>query len=333
MGAVMLSRVADALYWMSRYVERAENVARFIDVNTWLSLDLPAGYEEQWSPLLSTTGDDASFDEHYENASKRNVIHFLAFDTRNPNSILSSIAAGRENARLARQYITLEMWEQINRFYFAIQNGAQSAASGFAPAQDFFSEVTTASHLFLGTLYATMSHNEGWHFCRLGRLIERADKTSRILDAKYYLLLPSVDTVGTPYDDIMWAAVLRSTSAFEMYRKRFQQISPDRIVEFLVLDREFPRAIHYCVVSAELSLHTITGTPMQTFQNPAEQHLGRVCAELNYIQVREIINRGLHEFLDGIQVGLNLVGDAVHNSFFALQPVPVVPQYPAGRGA
>jgi uncharacterized alpha-E superfamily protein len=329
----MLSRVADSLYWMSRYVERAENVARFIEVNSWLSLDLPEGYQEQWGPLINTTGGDALFSQHYEKATKHNVVHFLTFDTRNPNSILSSITAARENARAARQYITLEMWEQINRFYFAIHNGAQSAMRGFEPRAEFFSDVTTSSHLFLGTLYATMSHNEGWHFCRLGRLIERADKTSRILDTKYYLLLPSVDAVGSPYDDIMWAAVLRSTSAFEMYRKRFQQISPDRIVDFLVLDREFPRAIRYCVYAAQLSLHTITGTPDGTFTNSAEQQLGRVCADLNYIQVREIIKRGLHEFLDSIQVRLNLVADAIHNSFFALQPVPAVPQHTAGRDA
>jgi uncharacterized alpha-E superfamily protein len=146
-------------------------------------------------------------------------------------------------------------------------------------------------------------------------------------------LLPSVDAVGTPYDDIMWAAVLRSTSAFEMYRKRYQQISPDRIVEFLVLDREFPRAIKYCVVSAQASLHTISGTPVGSFSNSAEQHLGRVCADLNYIQVREIISRGLHEYLDNVQVRLNMVADAIHNSFFALQPVPVEKQFPAGSDA
>src|SRR5215467_5067790 len=329
----MLSRVADALYWMSRYVERAENVARFIDVNTWLSLDLPEGYEEQWSPLISTTGDDALFHELYQTLFRKDVVTFLSFDIRNPNSILSSISAARENARLARQYITLEMWEQINRFFFTIQNAARSATRGSAPVQEFFSEVSTASHLFLGTLYATMSHNEGWHFCRLGHFIERADKTSRILDTKYYLLLPSVDTVGTPYDDIMWAAVLRSTSGFEMYRKRYQQISPDRIVEFLVLDRDFPRAIHSCIITADASLHAITGTPSNSFHNTAEQLLGRVGAELNYIQVEEIIGRGLHEFLDGLQIRLNLVGDAIYNSFFALQPVPLVQQYPAGRDA
>src|SRR5215468_9371441 len=272
---------------------------------------------------------EALFAKYYDDASKRDVIQFLTFDTRNPNSILSTITAARENARVARQYITLEMWEQINRFYFDTHSGAQSAARGFEPTLDFFAEVVAACHLFLGILYATMSHNEGWHFCRLGRLIERADKTSRILDTKYYLLLPSLESVGTPYDDLMWAAVLRSTSAFEMYRKRFQQISPDKIVEFLVLDREFPRAIHHCVVSAEASMHAISGSPFRTFANPAEQQLRRLCAELNYIQVREIINRGLHEFLDDIQARLNLVGDAIHNSFFALQPVPVMPQYPA----
>jgi uncharacterized alpha-E superfamily protein len=327
----MLSRVAESLYWMSRYVERAENVARFIDVNTWLQLDLPGNYEEQWLPLVSTTGDQALFSEHYKEATKRNVIRFLIFDTRNPNSVNASVMTARENARIARQYITLEMWEQINRFYLMMQGAARSFEAGYEPSQDFFGDVTSASHLFLGITDATMSHNEGWHFCRLGRMIERADKTSRILDAKYFLLLPSVDSVGTPYDDIMWAAVLRSTSALEMYRKRFQEISPMRIVEFLVLDREFPRAIHYCVNAAEESLRAISETRPRMFRNPAEQQLGRISADLNYTQVREIITLGLHEFMDDLQVGLNRAGSAIHNTFFALQPIPTVSHYAAGR--
>jgi uncharacterized alpha-E superfamily protein len=318
---------------MSRYVERAENVARFIDVNNLLSLDLPAGSLEQWAPLLSTTGDDALFTEYYKVASKSEVIRFLMFDGRNPNSVLASVAAARENARMARQYITLEMWEQVNRFYLAVQSAARASANGVEPHQDFFTDVMNASHLFLGITDATMSHNEGWHFCRLGRMIERADKTSRILDAKYFLLLPSIDAVGSPYDDIMWAAVLRSTSAFEMYRKRFQQIAPDKIVEFLVLDREFPRAIHYCAISAEESLRAISGTPRGMFRNRAEQQLGRIVADLNYIQVREIISRGLHEFLDDLQIRFNRAGEAIHGAFFALQSVPVVPQYRAGSDA
>jgi uncharacterized alpha-E superfamily protein len=327
----MLSRVAESLYWMSRYVERAENVARFIDVNTWLQLDLPGNYEEQWLPLVSTTGDESLFAKHYKEALKSNVIRFLIFDTRNPNSVNASIMAARENARIARQYITLEMWEQINRFYLMMQGAARSFEAGYEPSQDFFGDVTSASHLFLGITDATMSHNEGWHFCRLGRMIERADKTSRILDAKYFLLLPSVESVGTPYDDIMWAAVLRSTSALEMYRKRFQEISPMRIVEFLVLDREFPRAVHYCVNAAEESLRAISGTKPGTFRNTAEQQLGRISADLNYTQVRDIIACGLHEFMDDLQVGLNRAGGAIYNTFFALQPIPPVPHYAAGR--
>jgi uncharacterized alpha-E superfamily protein len=318
---------------MSRYLERAENVARFIYVNNWLSLDLPAGYVEQWSPLIHTTGDDELFAECYRDVNRRNVIQFLTFDARNPNSILSSVSFARENARIARQFITLEMWEQINRFYLAMQGASREFTSGNEPRHDFFSEVATASHLFLGITDATMSRNEGWHFCHLGRMIERADKTSRILDAKYFLLLPTPDAVGTPYDDIMWLAVLRSTGGFEMYRKRYQQISPDRVVEFLVLDREFPRAIQRCVIRAEESLRAISGTPKGMFRNRAEQQMGRVCAELNYVQVKEIIARGLHEFLDDIQARLNLVGEAIHDSFFALQPAASLPQYPAGSNA
>jgi uncharacterized alpha-E superfamily protein len=326
----MLSRVAESLYWMSRYIERAENVARFIYVNIWLSLDLGSEYVEQWKPLISASGDDALFAKRYDEPAKRNVIQFLTFDTRNPNSILSSVTAARENARIDRQYITLEMWEQINRFYLFMRSGASDAARGVEPHQDFFAEVTTASHLFIGIMDSTMTHNEGWHFCRLARQMERADKTSRILDAKYFLLLPSVDAVGSPYDDILWTAVLRSTSAFEMYRKQFQSISPDRIVEFLVLDKHFPRAIRHCVIAAEDSLRAVSGTPKGTFCNAAEQQLGRLCAELNDVRVREIMSRGLHEFLDDAQLRLNLVGEDIHNAFFALQPVPVMSQYQRG---
>jgi uncharacterized alpha-E superfamily protein len=129
----------------------------------------------------------------------------------------------------------------------------------------------------------------------------------------------------------MWAAVLRSTSALEMYRKRFQEISPMRIVEFLVLDREFPRAIHYCVNAAEESLRAISETRPGMFRNPAEQQLGRISADLNYTQVREIITLGLHEFMDDLQVGLNRAGSAIYNTFFALQPIPTVSHYAAGR--
>ena len=169
----------------------------------------------------------------------------------------------------------------------------------------------------MGVTDATMTHGEAWHFCRLGRSIERADKTSRILDVKYFLLLPSPLDIGTPYDDIQWAALLRSASAFEMYRQRHGRILPARLVDFLVLDREFPRAVLYNLTKANESLHKISGSALGSFSNFPEQILGQLRAELAYTRADEVIEHGLHEFIDGLQRRLNRVGDAVHESFFA----------------
>jgi uncharacterized alpha-E superfamily protein len=301
-------------------MERAENVARFIDVNQQMSLDVPGSSAEQWGPLVATTGDHEAYAERHGQATEGGVVHFLTFDGQNPNSILSCVSQARENARSARQFLTLEMWEQLNKHYLALHDAA-SREEMVALPHDFFTDVMMASQLFQGITDATMSHGEGWHWCRLGRRMERADKTSRILDVKYYVLLPSVSYVGTPYDDILWAAVLRSTSAFEMYRKRHHQITPERVVEFLVLDPEFPRAIHHCVTGAEESVRAISGTAAGTFRNSAEQRLGRLRAELDYARVEEILSGGLHEFLDGFQTKLNEAGDAIFETFFALRPV------------
>jgi len=306
---------------MSRYVERAENVARFVDVNHHLLLDLPSVGGEQWQPLVLTTGDRALFMERYGGFTRDNVIRFLAFDAGNPNSILSCLYAARENARSIRETISSEMWEQVNQFYFSVNTMAAQAGSMEAPYQ-FFSEVKRASHLFDGIAMTTLSHGEAWYFYLLGRLLERADKTSRILDVKYFLLLPSAADVGSSFDDIQWAAVLRSTSGFEMYRKRHAELSPDRIVDFLLLERQFPRSVQYCVVNADESLHAITGTPLGAFQNPAERKLGQVRAELGYAQIGEIIANGLHEFLDRLQRDLNLAGDSIALTFFATEGSP-----------
>jgi uncharacterized alpha-E superfamily protein len=316
----MLSRVADSIYWMNCYIERAENVARFIDVNLRLLLDLPAGTTEQWQPLVNTTGDHELFQARYGPATQDNVITFLTFDTANPNSIASCLRKARENARSVREVISSEMWEQVNHFFLMVHDAAATVQVRQTP-HAFFTEVKMASHLFVGITDATMSHGEGWHFGRLGRLISRADNTTRLLDVKYYLLLPAVANVGTPVDDVQWAAVLKSASAFEMYRKRFGRIAPDRVADFLLLDREFPRSVHYCVVKAEESLHAITGSLTGTFRNAAEQRLGRLRSELDYTSIQEILASGLHEFLDGLQARLNSVGDAIAETFFALRPV------------
>ena len=321
----MLSRVAESIYWMSRYIERAENVARFVDVNFNLMLDLPRGASQQWQPLVDITGDTEAFAKRYGTATHRNVIQFLTFDTDNVNSILSCFRAARENARSVREIISSEMWEQLNQAYLMV-NAAAGSHGYLSEPQELFASVKMASHLFAGVTDATMTHGEGWHFCRLGRKLERADKTSRILDVKYFLLLPAVDDVGTTVDDVQWAAVLRSASAFEMYHKRHGRISPSRIVQFLLLDREFPRAIHYCLMSARESVHAISGTPAGMFRNPVEHLLGVLCSELAYAQIDDIIVTGLHEYLDTLQTRMNEAGQHIHETFFAARVATPAPK-------
>jgi uncharacterized alpha-E superfamily protein len=183
--------------------------------------------------------------------------------------------------------------------------------------QEFFASVKTSSLLFAAVTDGTMTRNEGWHFCRLGRQLERADKTSRILDVKYFLLLPTMADVGTTAEDIQWAAVLRSASAFEMYRKRHGRIAPDRIAEFLLLDPDFPRAIRHSLMAARESVYAISGTAPGMFRNPAERLLGELCSELAYAYVEDIIAGGLHEYLDGLQTRMNHVSDGIFETFFA----------------
>ena len=311
----LLSRVADTVYWMARYIERAENVARFIGVNQNLMLDLPGGFSDQWQPIVDTTGDRAAFLERYRAGTKDNVVHFLAFDAENPNSIRSCVTAARENARSVRETISSEMWEQINSLYLLLASESLKTVPEQLP--QFCHQVRMACHLFQGITGVTMSHGEAWHFIRLGSMLERADKTTRILDVKYFILLPSVADVGTPYDDIQWAAVLKSVSGFEMYRKRHGRISPERIVEFLLLDADFPRAVRHCVGLADQSLHAITGSSPGTYSCPSERRAGLLRSELDYAQVDAIFKAGLHEFFDALEARMNTIDECVRGDFFA----------------
>ena len=180
------------------------------------------------------------------------------------NSLLRDESeAARENARSVREVISSEMWEHINRYYLMLKDTG-SLTAALEHSYDFYDQIRTSGQQFLGVTDATMTHGEAWHFCRLGRTLERADKTSRILDVKYFILLPEVSDVGSPYDDIQWRALLRSASALEMYRQRHGRISPVNVVGFLVLDKEFPRAILHCLGQADESLHAITGSPRYT---------------------------------------------------------------------
>src|SRR3984893_13924116 len=328
----MLARVADSIYWMSRYVERAENVARFIEVNLTLMLDLPVGSAQEWQPLVATTGDAEEFAKRYRTSTQHDVIEFLTFDQETTNSILSSVRAARENARSVREIISSEMWEQLNEFYLTVNSAADAPGSRTDP-QDLLRAVKRAGHLFTGVTDATMTHNESWNFCRLGRMLERADKTSRILDVKYFLLLPTAEDVGTTADDIQWAAVLRSASAFEMYRKSHGRIAPDRIVEFLLLEKEFPRAIQYCLVRARESVHAISGTPPGMFRHPVERLFGELCSELAYVRIEAIITAGLHEYLDRLQTKMKQGGKGISETFFAPRGAPPVRRVRGRRAA
>ncbi len=316
---MMLSRVADSAYWMSRYVERAENISRFINVNFSLILDQQLEGHEQWEPLVHITGDYELFKEKYGEANGDNVIEFLTFDKDYPNSIFSCVRSARENARTIREAISSEMWEYLNRLYLKVRDRAQRKREVLSnEANQFFTEIRLAGNLFDGITDNTLTHNEAWHFCRLGRLLERADKTSRMLDVKYFILLPSLADIGTPFDELQWSALLRSASAYEMYRKRYGRITPDNVIRFLILDHEFPRAMLYCVTKSEESLHDITGTPMGAYANYAEQKLGSLRSDLAFTSAKDIINRGLHEYIDLFQDNLNGVDAAIYKTFFEL---------------
>jgi uncharacterized alpha-E superfamily protein len=211
------------------------------------------------------------------------------------------------------------MWQQINSLYLLVTTESRKPLPEVLP--EFCHQVRIACHLFQGVTEVTMSHNEAWHFLRLGTSLERADKTTRILDVKYFILLPSVTDVGTPYDDVQWSALLKSVSGFEMYRKRFGRIAPDRIVEFLLLDGEFPRAVRYCIRAADDSLGEITGTPSGGFSCTSEQRLGLLRSELDYAQVDAILASGLHEYLDAMQTKMNTIDESMALDFFALRPL------------
>ncbi len=315
----MLSRVAESIFWMSRYTERAENVARFIDVTLNLSLEQGNAGPNQWDALVYTTGDQDLFKELYGVANQENVIKFLTFDEKNPNAIITCLRNARENARTSRDIISSQMWEELNKFYLLVQNAGRDGMALGSP-YEFFGKIKQAGYSLEGVTTGTMSHGEAWHFSRLGSMVERADKTSRILDVKYFLLLPDVNDVGTPVDIMQWGMLLKSASALEMYRKQYGRLERTNVVEFLVLNRYFPRSIHFCISRAEQSLLSITDGRAGAYNNKAEQMLGRTRSELDYLSLDDIMEQGLHEFIDAFQLRLNQVGDAIFQTFFAKEP-------------
>ena len=311
----MLSRVANSLYWMGRYLERSDNVARFIDVTSRLILDL--GWENdstQWEPLVRASGDDSDFISRYDGFDEKNVVTFLTFDTDNANAIISCVQQLRENARTVREIISSELWESINRLYHFVEKHSKKRQN--EDLQDFFVAIHEANHQISGLIENTMSHGEGWHFLQLGRFLERADKTARMLDVKYFLLLPNPDYVDSPYDAVQWGAVLKSVSGFEMYCKQFHRTNYRDVTQFLVLDAHFPRSIRFCIHKAATSLSNIT--TILGVDISATDNINELKTILDTADTPQILGEGLHEFVDRFQIGLNAIDDAIYEAFFEL---------------
>ncbi|HVZ33874.1 MAG TPA: alpha-E domain-containing protein, partial [Polyangiaceae bacterium] len=282
----MLCRVADAIYWTSRYVERAENVARFIEVNLNLMFETPVQRRPSWRPLVMTTGDHEYFDRSHREGTADAVAWFLTFDPAYPNSILSSLARARDNARTVREVISREMWQELNEFYLMVKRASRGPFH-VGEMGEFLRRMKLSGIHYEGVTNATLSRGEAWSFARLGRLLERADKTSRILDVKYYNLLPAdASSDGASSDAVVdqagWGALLNSASALQMYRQHHHVTSPANVARFLLLNRQFPRSILYCVSEAQLSLHALTGTPVKSSANRAERLMGRLQSNLSY---------------------------------------------------
>lgn len=316
----MLSRVADSLFWLGRYAERAENYARFINVNFNLSLDLPPGIREQWAPLLAATGDNKLFEEYYKSVNRENAIRFLAFDGRNPNSILSSITKSRENARIVRENISKETWEVLNDLYHYMSKLVKRRIWKKDDPHAYFTEIKREIQLLNGIAYDTAPRTQGWYFTKMGQFIERSDKTSRILDVKYHFLLPSVEEVGSPLDYLHWGALLKSVSAFNAYRRVYGKLDPTTIVEYLVLNRYFPRSILFCLINVESCLLEISEHKGRGYSNNAEKAIGNLRADLEYASISDVFNFGLHEYLDQLQIRLNDIASEIYDQYFKIQP-------------
>lgn len=315
----MLSRVADSLYWINRYVERAENISRFVEVSQAMALDCPPGSAEPWLPLIDASGDRELFDKLFPGATPENVIDFLVREPKNPSCVVNCLASARENARQIRDVITTEMWEQINGFYWALQEQEYWQQ----PPQEQLREIRRACQLFYGITDATLSRDLSWQFSRLGRLLERADKTTRILDVKYFLLLPSTEAVGGVLDELQWIALLRTAGAYQMFRQSQQKaIAPDAVAAFLLLDPIFPRSVRYCLERISDSLQIVRGQRVPGPPDDLECLIGLVLARWSYTRIEELIANGLHEAIDHLQQDLNKLHILIEQRYFIIPTSP-----------
>lgn len=320
----MLSRVADAVLWMSRYIERAEHAARVVDVNINLLLDLGVQQEREarryWEPLIGVPAAQELFYQLYTEANERTLPEFLTFNTDNPNCILSTISRARENARSVREAISSEMWEQLNRTYWLVRSASSRRLWEEGP-HAFYQQIKEAAQAFQGITDATMLRGEEWQFVQLGKYLERADNTSRLLDIKLNMLLPEAGEPAEPVEAVQWMAVLKSCSAYEAYRRH--QVAPLdawSVCEFLVFSDLFPRSIRFSVTQAAAALDAIGGGGT-TAARQAQRVMGRLRSGLEFGTVDDLRVEGIHHYLDQLQIRLNRVGEELHAAYFLFEPI------------
>lgn len=316
----MLSRVANSLYWMARYIERAENIARIVDVNLQLLLDLRDLDEqklaEYWLPIVQATGDETAFFQLHQQTSGQVVTEFLVFQPENPNAIVQCVCRARENARIVRDQLTLELWEELNRLYLFVRSPQAREIWRRSPSE-FFQEIKSGSLHLIGIINATLVHDEGWWFVQTGQFLERADKTTRILDVRSQTLpergAPAAITQTNAFE---WSAVLRSCSAWDAYRTiHGADVHPRLVAEFLLLNDNFPRSVRFCLNELNRAIRRISGVMDGHFCNDAEKLTGRFLAELQFSTIDEIFDLGLHRSLDEAQIKLNEIGDALFRAY------------------
>jgi uncharacterized alpha-E superfamily protein len=314
----MLSRVADHIYWMSRYIERAENIARLMQVSVELLLDSASSdfqkSDEYWTPVLAATAMEGAFRLLHPDPKPGDISYFLTMDERNPDSILSCIREARENARTVRDQISDEMWAELNALYLLV--GSQSGAELLERSpQIFFEKIVQSSHQFDGITSATLSRSEGWNFLQHGRFLERADKTSRFLDIK------TQTASGGDYavDSLQWSTILRACSAHASYRRvNGSEVTLEKILELLLFSVEFPRSVRFCVRMVDEMLHSISRTPTGQYSNKCEKLTGALLAKLNFAAPSDVTDRGLHQYIDELQVSLNEAGQSIFETFVYL---------------
>jgi len=313
----MLSRVAETLYWLARYVERAENTARVVSVNANLLLDLPKGIETGWQPLIAITGSEELYRELYPDFEERNVVKYLVGDQTYPSSIIACLGFARENARTIRDFLPREAWELVNELYLYARDQLQSGLSK-RDRHTYLKQIILRSQTLDGLLNGTMNHDEGHRFMHVGRMLERGDMTTRIIDVRSATLLS--ETTGLlPFENIQWIGVLKSLSAYQMYRRKMQvRVRRANALKFLLTDPEFPRSVYHCVTSVDESVRRL----------PRNESVRRTLTRLKrYSQQADVAalvedNVQLHDFIDRLQIGLGRVHEAITTTYFLAAPSP-----------